>query len=166
MNAGSKTYLSKTETAKLLRKALKAEFPGQKFSVRCTNGSSIRVGWTDGPTSADVQAVTSLYNGATFDGMQDLREYHDSILVDEDGTPQVVHFGADFIFTEREISQKWRDVIARQIEKLSGQPCDLDDWRAVYPVCVFEGKLSRYAGTESGSTLLHQYTQNRRRINA
>lgn len=101
-----KTYLSVAETAQMLRVALKSAFPGVVFSVRSksySGGASINVSWTDGPTDADVSRVTSLYAGASFDGMVDLKSYHDSIVMGADG-PKVVHFGADFVFTQRRLS--------------------------------------------------------------
>lgn len=103
----SVTYLTCTETAKLVRQALKAAWPGVKFSVRSNRyagGASIDVKWTDGPTEYAVKRVTGLYCGATFDGMQDLKEYHQSLLADEHGDVREVHFGADFIFQRREVS--------------------------------------------------------------
>ena len=69
-----KKYLTCAETAKLIRKDLKANFPGVKFSVRSDTysmGASIRVKYTDGPAEADVKAVTDKYVGAGFDGMID-----------------------------------------------------------------------------------------------
>ena len=95
------------ETAKLLRQALKSNFPGIKFSVRSSTysgGASIRVEWFDGPTKKEVEKVTTLYTGATFDGMQDLKTYHDTFLTNADGETRQVHFGADFIFTDRNYS--------------------------------------------------------------
>lgn len=100
-------YLSCAETAKLLRAALKAEHPGVKFSVRShtyAGGASINVGWADGPTEEAVDRTAQLYRGATFDGMQDLKEYHDSVLVGADGEIRSVHFGADFVFCNRDAS--------------------------------------------------------------
>ena len=67
-------YLTCAETAKLVRETMKVEFPGQKFSVRSSTyagGASIRIGWTDGPTAAQVQSVTKIFEGSTFDGMID-----------------------------------------------------------------------------------------------
>ena len=52
-----KKYFDTVETAKLIRKALKAKFPGVKFSVRSrkyAGGSSIDVVWTDGPAAKAV----------------------------------------------------------------------------------------------------------------
>lgn len=95
-------YLSCAETAKLLRQALKESFPGVKFSVRSSTyagGASIRVGWTDGPTAKMVETVSGKFSGAYFDGMIDYKGYKYHEL---DG--EQIHFGADFIFTERAYS--------------------------------------------------------------
>lgn len=103
-------YLSCAETAKLVRAALKTQFPGTKFSVRSdtySGGASIDVRWTDGPTETDVKATCDLYEGATFDGMRDLKEYHSSILVGPEGEIRDVHFGADFIFEHRAYSAEF-----------------------------------------------------------
>lgn len=101
-------YLSCAETAKLLRAALKAAHPGVKFSVRSdtyAGGASIRVRWMDGPTASTVDRTAKRYEGASFDGMIDLKSYHRSLLAGPDGMPEEVHFGADFIFTDREVSE-------------------------------------------------------------
>src|SRR5439155_8015255 len=93
-------YLSAAETAKYVREALKRNFPGVKFSVRSktySGGASIDIAWIDGPNTAAVDPIAQRFSGADFDGMQDLKTYHDSVLVSESG-PRTVHFGADFIF--------------------------------------------------------------------
>ena len=49
MTMTSPRYLSAVETARLVRKALKARFPDVRFSVRSDSyagGASVRVGWT------------------------------------------------------------------------------------------------------------------------
>lgn len=101
-------YLSVTDTAKLVRTALKAEFPGVKFSVRSdsySGGASIRVCWTDGPFEKDVDKIVNRYQGTDFDGMQDMKICRDAtLLAAPDGTVEAVRFGADFVFTEREMS--------------------------------------------------------------
>ncbi len=69
-------YLSRAETAKLVRKILKTAFPGTKFSVRSdtySGGASVDIRWTDGPNREAVESVVKHYEGATFDGMQDLK---------------------------------------------------------------------------------------------
>ena len=66
------------EVAVLIRKRLRREFPGVKFSVRISRysmGSSISVSWADGPTKAQVEKITGEYSGSRFDGMIDLKYY-------------------------------------------------------------------------------------------
>lgn len=88
-----KNYLSTKESAALLRKALRAELPGTKFSVRMSRGSAygnVHVEWTGGPSVDEVEAITGPFEGASFDGMQDLMEYQSRpISVDENGEPQL-----------------------------------------------------------------------------
>src|SRR5262245_30956879 len=100
------TYLSAAETAKLIRKALKSNFPGVKFSVRSdtyAGGASIRVRHTDGPTKAEVEAVVGMYQGSDFDGMQDLKTSREAVLLaGEGGALRSVRFGADFVFVDRD----------------------------------------------------------------
>jgi hypothetical protein len=132
--------ISAPDTAKLVRKALKTAFPGQKFSVRTdtyAGGASIRVTWTDGPRRAEVEPVATVYAGGRFDGMIDLA-YSVSHYLKPDGSVmiardpgtgdsggsnpqtnnldlrpampadvQIVRFGADYIFCDREISGKY-----------------------------------------------------------
>lgn len=96
-------YISAVDTAKLVRKALKAAFPGTKFSVRTdqyAGGASIRVKYADGPSLEAVERVAQPFAGATFDGMRDLKEYHTSDL---DG--EAVRFGANFVFVDRRLSE-------------------------------------------------------------
>ncbi|PPF54621.1 hypothetical protein C5C13_13410 [Clavibacter michiganensis] len=55
------------DVAKLVREELHNRFPGVKFSVRCgtgTGSSFIDCDWTDGPSVAQVDAVTRRYEGA------------------------------------------------------------------------------------------------------
>lgn len=93
-------YITKTETAKLVRAALKQHFPGVTFGVTCSRGSVINVRWEDGPTTKMVQRVTSKFGGASFDGMIDLKSYHDSELNGER-----VHFCADWVSCSRKLSR-------------------------------------------------------------
>ena len=94
-------FIDTKDVAKLIRAELKV-FKGTKFSVRISRyagGSSIRVYWTDGPTDIEVNRLIGHYHGSTFDGMIDLKSYHDSDLNGES-----VHFGNCFLFTDRTIS--------------------------------------------------------------
>jgi hypothetical protein len=115
----AKRSLTCAETAKLIRKALKADFPGTKFSVRSSTyagGASITVGWTDGPRTEEVDGTLNLYSGATFDGMIDLKEYHDTLLMTDDG-PEYVHMGADFVHSSRDISNVRERVYAHELRR-------------------------------------------------
>lgn len=127
----TKSYLTCAETAKLVRKDLKAAFPGVKFSVRSdsySGGASINVSWTDGPTAREVDRVIKVYAGSGFDGMQDLKYSYSHWLM-PDGTvtlakdhhnldprsfekpsPEavMVSFGADFVFSNRKCSNALR----------------------------------------------------------
>lgn len=101
-------YLTAAETATLVRKALKAQFPAFKFSVRTreyAGGASLDVAWTDGPHEKAVQQVTSQFRGADFDSSQDLMTYREGpASVTAGGELERVSYGADFIHTRREYS--------------------------------------------------------------
>ena len=58
--------------AKNIRLQLRAAFPGTKFSVRNRDYGSIDVSWSDGPTNAQVSAITAAYQAGRFDGMEDI----------------------------------------------------------------------------------------------
>lgn len=99
----STKHYSLTETAKLIREALKAAFPKTKFSVRSksySGGSSITAHWTDGPTSAQVKPILEVFEGASFDGMIDLKSYN----APSEWNGQRVTFGVDFVFGSRDNS--------------------------------------------------------------
>lgn len=111
--------ISTVETAKLIREALKVEFPGIKFSVTSksyTGGSSIRVKWTDGPTTAQVDAVTDFYKGSTFDSMIDLKSYVDH--TNEAG--ETIHYGADHVFTDRDLTADYLRPFCEYVAKNYG----------------------------------------------
>ena len=98
----NREYLSCSETAKLIRAALRESFPGVKFSVRSSvysGGASINIRYTDGPTYEQVKAVAGMFEGAYFDGMTDYKGLNYGSL---DGNE--VRFGADFIFVNRDFS--------------------------------------------------------------
>lgn len=105
----TKEYITVADTAKYVRKALSHNFPKVKFGVRSksySGGASIRVTWIDGPTTAQVKKVTERYEGADFDGMIDLKTYHETLLAGPNGI-RAVHFGADYIFTNRDYTDSF-----------------------------------------------------------
>ena len=88
-------YLAVTETAKLIRQALKEAFPEIRFSIktsRYSGGSSIRIRWVDGPKASSVEAIAKAFQGGYFDGMTDYTGHHTHTL---NGEP--VSFGGDFV---------------------------------------------------------------------
>jgi hypothetical protein len=123
----TRRYVSCAETAKLVRAALKAKFPGVKFSVRShtySGGASIDVTWLDGPTGKDVALVTELYRGSTFDGMIDLRTSHTTLLASPDGSVEEVHFAADYVFTHRNLSPEFQATLGAMYEAEYGAVYD------------------------------------------
>lgn len=120
-------HIDATETAKLVRAALKAEHPDTKFSVRTSKyagGASLRVAWTDGPTERTVNATLRRFQGATFDGMRDLKEYHSTLLAGPDGDVEEVRFGADFVHGTRSLSD---EAVAAAEAGFAAEPRDLAD---------------------------------------
>lgn len=96
------TYISATDTAALIRRALRASFPGTKFSVRTvrySGGASIDVRWTDGPTDTAVSAVVEGFEGGKLDVTGD---FIDPVTHEVDG--ERIRYGARHIWTERRIS--------------------------------------------------------------
>jgi len=127
------------EVAKLVRAALKQAFPRTRFSVtsnRYSGGSSIDVHWTDGPTDRQVRRVCDCYEGADFDGMQDLKTYHDTLLADTEGeVPRLVRLGVDFVMPSRRISSEWRAELEAEIAAFTELPAN--EWTPL-PVTVQE----------------------------
>lgn len=132
-------YLSVTDTAKLVRAALKAGFPGVKFSVRSdsySGGASIDISWTDGPFEKDVEQIANRYQGSDFDGMQDLKTYRSGTLIGlPGGEVEEVKFGADFVFTHRELSPEYLAELELHAEAVLGdyaatykEPFSLEAW--------------------------------------
>lgn len=170
-------HLSCAETATLVRGALKQAFPSVKFSVRSktySGGASINVEWTDGPKPSDVERITNLYTGASFDGMIDLKSYHDSILVDESGNPRVVSFGSDYIFTRRNVSEEWELEIYAEFSRVLGReiqsPRLTGNWDdPSVPLAIDrDGTLLHMVDSETEyvNTVFHRYTTLRSREEA
>jgi hypothetical protein len=88
-------YLSCAETAKLIRKVLKDNFPGVKFSVRShtySMGASIDVRWTGGPSAKAVDEKVAAFAGGGFDGSIDMK-YDVSSWLLPDGSVQFAKSG-------------------------------------------------------------------------
>lgn len=105
-------HIDSAETAKLAIKALAQVFPGVKFSrktSRYSGGSSVDIGWDDGPTTSQVEEVVGHMKGATFDSMTDCKNYHNTeeivgLTRQGDVLTETVSYGNDYIFCNREYS--------------------------------------------------------------
>lgn len=116
-------WLSAAEVAREVRAALKRAFPGVTFSVRCSNysgGSSVSIGWTDGPTTRAVERVTGRYEGKSFDGRDDSTHYHPVTL----DSGEIVETGS-YIMTNRSYSQMAQARAAQRFAQAVGQPLDV-----------------------------------------
>jgi len=125
--------ISLTDTAKLIRAALKKAFPGVKFSVRAKSysmGCSIQVGYDADIATNDVRKVVSVFSSTGFDGMVDgsYAKYawlapdgtasaayvsgcvgNDGNAVEEYGDPHAAHcryvrFGADYVMVQKDFN--------------------------------------------------------------
>lgn len=120
-------YLSAAETAKLMRAALKAAFPGTKISVRCARGNATYVSWTDGPTVRDVQAITHEFESQTFNSSEDMREYTNAgqLISNPDGSVVVVKYMSGLILETRGYSPEvWAEAMGRASKIWDGRTGD------------------------------------------
>ena len=128
-------YVSVADTAKLVRSALKQAFPGVKFSVRSTSysgGSSVRVGWTDGPQSAEVDKVAQ---------------------------PCAEGYSSRFVFTEREFSDEYRAGLERAVVLLSWESGPFDGNKRYEFGLLTEAEPAGRCYSDYGSTLVWQLSQ-------
>lgn len=84
--------------AKNIRIELARAFAGVRFSVksrRFAGGDAIDVRWTDGPTSEQVEEITTRYQAGRFDGMTDSYDYSRSAWREAFGDAKYVHAHRD-----------------------------------------------------------------------
>ena len=91
--------------AKHIRKELSTEFPGQKFSVRKTDYSTIWVEWKDGPTREEVEQIAGKHQRkCTRDRWNDdIWDYTDTAFT-------AVFGGVDYLFCNRETAPENREI--------------------------------------------------------
>ena len=88
-------HVETKEAAKLIRKVLKRNFAGVKFSVRTNSysmGSHVSIEWTDGPTESAVDAAVAPFYGVGFNSMDDSTFYTSTTMANEDGSVENVMF--------------------------------------------------------------------------
>ncbi|WP_420367169.1 LPD29 domain-containing protein [Curtobacterium sp. L1-20] len=129
------TIIPTKTVAALLRKELRAAFPGVKFSVRCSTGTAsawIDVSHVDGPTIAQVDAIASRFEGRSFNGQTDSYDDNGTTLVAGDGDelPTEVRYSCDGILTTRAYSPAGHLAAQRIVQERSNMPhlvlCDDD----------------------------------------
>ena len=91
--------------AKHIRQDLANAFPGQKFSVRKTDYSTIWVEWKDGPTRDEVEQIAGKHqrNCARDRWNDDLWDYTDTAFTSVFG-------GVDYLFFNRETAPENREI--------------------------------------------------------
>lgn len=144
------TDLTCTETATLVRQALKAAYPGTRFKVRSnryTGGGSIRVTWTDGPAVAAVEPLLNRYRRSDFNlGNDDRTTYREpGLLAYPDQSVAEVRYGADFVTANRMMSDAYYAQLGAVAAGLLGEEVDPDRYYGALntPYGVFEGVNGR-----------------------
>lgn len=122
------TKSSSANCASAIREELKTNFPNVKFTVKSSNfsgGDSVHIGWTEGPTTLEVSAITSKYQYGRFDGMTDMYEYSNSI----EGLPQ-----SKYVQTQRAINTETTQIVNSKLRGFFSDDCE-------------DHEISRYAHT-------------------
>lgn len=91
--------------AKHIRQDLANAFPGQKFSVRKTDYSTIHIEWTDGPTKDEVEQIAGKHERmcAPDKWNADLWNHNDTAFTSVFG-------GVDYLFFNRETAPENREI--------------------------------------------------------
>ena len=91
--------------AKHIRQDLASAFPGQKFSVRKTDYSTIHIEWTDGPTKEEVEQIAGKHERMCVPDRwnADLWEHNDTAFTSVFG-------GVDYLFYYRETAPENREI--------------------------------------------------------
>ncbi len=111
-------YVTTTEAAAALKTALRAQYPGVKFSVRKDRGTAcawLRVTYTDGPTDRAVQAIADRYSGQRFNAMTDVYDLLPDRLVTIDGQHRAVRYLVDGVIVSRQIGPQGRAAVAARV---------------------------------------------------
>lgn len=112
MSTGDLTYERRDytvkETGTEIRRALRAAFPGVKFSLRGSRGTGygwFSLSWTDGPTTRQVDAITGGFRSSYFDGMDDsTHQIPATMYADTDGVIREHRYHCNGVNTQRDYS--------------------------------------------------------------
>ena len=103
--------------SKNLKKELTRAFPCVKFSVKSdtySGGDAIRVSWTRGPTTKQVEEISNKYQEGSFNSMEDLYE------TDRENVWPEVFGGAKYVSESRHFPEDLREAIMRGLCELEG----------------------------------------------
>lgn len=101
--------------AKNLKTELGLCFPRVKFSVKSSSysgGNSVDLSWTLGPTTAEVEKVSSKYQDGNFDGMNDIHEYDRSAY---GGAVDIVLGRAKYVMESRHYPEEIHETVGRAL---------------------------------------------------
>lgn len=125
---------STKETAAAMRKALKARWPGTKFSVTMDRGSAygwLHVSYTDGPLEDEVRGLCAGFESSRFDGMDD--SYHSvpsTLYAAADGSVVDHKYSCCGVLVQRNYSpqaQAWAEGVA--VRGSQWWPDGVEPWR-------------------------------------
>lgn len=119
---------SQAQAASAIRKELKANFPGTKFSVTSESfsmGDAVRISWIDGQTTDMVDSIVKKYQYGSFNGMEDMYENTNN----RDDIPQ-----SKYVQTGRRMSAETKAKIAALPELGWAEPQSYSYDSAIYRV--------------------------------
>lgn len=105
---------------------LKQHFPSVKFSVRSESfsmGNAVRVSWTDGPTTDQVESITGKYQYYAGLDQSDCQQYDSSTF---GKAVDIVLGRAKYVSTSRNVSDTFVDVVAKLYCDLIGKELELE----------------------------------------
>ena len=91
--------------AKHIRQDLASAFPGQTFSVRKTDYSTINIEWKDGPTQEEVKQIAGKH-----ERICSRDRWNDDLWDHEDSAFTAVFGGVDYLFFYRETAPENREI--------------------------------------------------------
>ena len=115
------TVSVQAQAAQLIRKDLKKNYPGTKFSVTSESfsmGDAVRIAYTDGPSYKSVDELVGKYQYGHFDGMTDMYENSNSI----EGLPQT-----KYVQVNRRISEAVKAELHKELDTENSMDYQNDD---------------------------------------